>query len=47
MNKDRLQVEALTVESFGTGEPGDVDGCVCDYPPCICTAGEDCTTRPR
>ncbi len=46
MNKHRLQVETLAVESFGTG-PGDVDGCVCDYPPCICTAGEDCTTHTQ
>jgi hypothetical protein len=44
MNKHRLKVECLKVESFGTSGPGDLEGCVCDYPPCICTAGEDCTT---
>lgn len=40
-----LDAGALKVESFGTA-PGDAAGCVCDYPPCICTAGEDCTS-PR
>jgi hypothetical protein len=45
MSRHRLQVEALDVETFGTSEPVGADGCVCDYPPCICTAGEDCTTR--
>jgi hypothetical protein len=44
MNRHRLAVETLNVESFGTQGPVDVGGCVCDYPPCICTAGEDCTT---
>jgi hypothetical protein len=43
MRRHSLDPEALQVESFGTA-PGDADGCVCDYPPCICTAGEDCTT---
>lgn len=47
MNRHRLQPETLKVESFGTGAPVDVDGCVCDYPPCICTAGEDCVTTTQ
>lgn len=43
MRRHGLDPDALKVESFGTS-PGDASGCVCDYPPCICTAGEDCTT---
>lgn len=42
MNRHRLEIETLKVESFGTGV--DAGGCICDYPPCGCTAGEDCTS---
>lgn len=43
MRKHRLNLDSLNVDSFGT-EPVDAGGCVCDHPPCICTAGDDCTT---
>ena len=51
MRKLKLQAEKLAVESFETfttAEASDTipyrGGCVCDIAPCICTAGEDCTT---
>ena len=50
MNRRRLRLDALSVESFRTAAdphavPGAGDGgeCVCDDPPCICTKGPDCT----
>lgn len=52
MKKHTLHAEALKVESFNTiADPTDVrgtvrdqpDGCICLAPPCICSAGPDCT----
>jgi hypothetical protein len=48
MNKTRLKLEALAVESFVTAKayaetvvtPG--AGCVCDMAPCICSKAPDC-----
>ena len=51
MKKLTLKAEKLVVESFetfATPEATDtvqaIGGCVCLAPPCICTAGPDCTT---
>lgn len=44
MNRHRLETETLNVESFRIHGDADAGGCVCDYPPCICTAGGDCVT---
>lgn len=49
--KFKLKAESLMVESFTTStEPGepretvkDPEYCICFAPPCICTAGPDCT----
>lgn len=51
MNKHKLDADALKVEAFettaeltwSTDTVVDADGCVCFAPPCICTAGADCT----
>lgn len=52
MRKHKLHADALKVESFDTiTDSTDVrgavedqpDGCICFAPPCICTAGPDCT----
>lgn len=50
MNKARLKLDALAVESFATANKGYTDslvtpgrGCVCDMPPCGCTGAPDCT----
>jgi hypothetical protein len=51
MNKLKLQAENLQVVSFDTiadptetrGTVRDPGGCICFAPPCICTAGPDCT----
>lgn len=52
MNKLKLEAESLKVESFGTitdptdpsgGTVRDPGGCICFAPPCICSAGPDCT----
>lgn len=52
MNRQKLNPEILKVESFDTitdptdprgtvkDDPG---GCICLAPPCICSAGPDCT----
>ena len=52
MKQSRLSLESLAVESFPTtAAPRDArgtqapDGCVCLAPPCVCSAGPDCTTR--
>jgi hypothetical protein len=54
MNKLTLQVETLKVESFSAitdpaearGTVQDPGGCICFAPPCICSAGPDCTQTP-
>lgn len=54
MNKFKLKAETLMVESFHTitepGEPRetvkDPQYCICFAPPCVCTAGPDCTGAP-
>lgn len=50
MKKLKLHAEMLSVQSFSTTEPSepsgtvrDPGGCICFAPPCICTAGPDCT----
>jgi hypothetical protein len=52
MIKHKLQAESLKVESFDTiTDPTDTrgtvkdnpGGCICFAPPCICSAGPDCT----
>lgn len=51
MNKHKLKAESLKVESFDIiadpAEPRetvrDPGGCICFAPPCICSAGADCT----
>jgi hypothetical protein len=53
MRKHKLHVDALKIESFNTiADPTDVRGtvpdepgagCICFAPPCICSAGPDCT----
>jgi hypothetical protein len=49
MNKARLKLETLAVESFATAGKTYTetvragDGCVCDVAPCICTKAPDCT----
>lgn len=51
MPKHKLEVESLKVESFDAiTDPTDVrgtvdqpNGCICFAPPCICSAGPDCT----
>lgn len=51
MKKLTLKAEKLVVESFETFttlEASDTvpqdNGCICFAPPCICSAGPDCTT---
>jgi hypothetical protein len=51
MKKHTLQAEKLVVESFETFSTPDrtdtveqIGGCICFAPPCICSAGPDCTT---
>lgn len=53
MIKHKLEAESLKVESFDTiTDPTDPrgtvkdnpGGCVCFAPPCVCSAGPDCTT---
>jgi hypothetical protein len=53
MTKHKLEAESLKVESFGTiTDPTDSvgtvkpnpGGCICFAPPCICSAGPDCTS---
>lgn len=52
MRKHKLEAESLKVVSFdtitdSTDSRGTVDqpnGCICFAPPCICSAGPDCTT---
>lgn len=51
MSSLKLDPGTLAVESFGTvddpEEPvTDPGGCICFAPPCICTAGPDCTCPP-
>jgi hypothetical protein len=52
MIKHKLEAESLKVESFNTiTDPTDLrgtvadnpGGCICLAPPCICSAGPDCT----
>jgi hypothetical protein len=52
MRKHKLEVASLKVEAFSTitdpTSPTDTavdqpNGCVCFAPPCVCTAGPDCT----
>ena len=50
MRKLQLKAEKLVVQSFvtlATVEGSDTveqgNGCICFAPPCICTAGPDCT----
>ena len=51
MTRHKLQAESLKVESFTTitdptdprGTVKDHGGCICLAPPCICSAGPDCT----
>ena len=37
-----LDLDALAVDSFVPADDGGPDGCICDMPPCICSAGPDC-----
>lgn len=55
MKKHKLHVDALKIDSFNTiTDPTDSrgtvaelpNGCICFAPPCICSAGPDCATRP-
>jgi hypothetical protein len=46
MKKHKLNAENLKVEAFETSPSQRdvaVDGCICLAPPCICSAGPDCT----
>lgn len=45
MKKHALNADSLKVETFVTFTDSiDAAGtCVCDYPPCICSKGPDCT----
>lgn len=51
MDKHRLNLDSLSVKSFSTiTEPTTTTGpdrpagtCVCFAPPCVCSAGPDCT----
>jgi hypothetical protein len=45
VKKHALKADSLKVETFVTfTDSTDVAGtCVCDYPPCICSNGPDCT----
>lgn len=48
MNRFKLKPESVMVESFHTvAGPGDTmndpQHCICFAPPCICTAGPDCS----
>lgn len=51
MKKNKLNAESLKVESFDTsasptqfGDTAvDAGNCICFAPPCICSAGPDCT----
>ena len=51
MRKLQFDPESLMVTSFGIAEPIDAtdtvrqpgQGCICFAPPCICSAGPDCT----
>lgn len=54
MNKHKLEAESLKVESFDIiAEPEDPRGtndpanCICFAPPCICSAGPDCTANTQ
>ncbi len=49
MNKARLKLEALAVESFSTAGDAYAEnpvapgaGCICDMAPCICSRAPDC-----
>ena len=46
MNKTRLKLETLAVESFATASYTDTvradNGCICDVAPCICSRAPDC-----
>lgn len=50
MDKHKLKADSLKVESFDIAAPTetretvrDPGGCICFAPPCICSAGPDCT----
>lgn len=53
MIRHKLEAEALQVESFDTivdsthtrGTVDQPNGCICFAPPCICSAGPDCTAN--
>lgn len=54
MRKHKLHVDALKIESFSIVDPSDGrgttpdkpgGGCICFAPPCICSAGPDCTQQ--
>lgn len=49
MKKHKLNAESLKVEAFETSSSDadvtvkDPGNCICLAPPCICSAGPDCT----
>lgn len=52
MRKHKLHIDALKIETFSTiadpaspvvNQPDRPNGCICFAPPCICSAGPDCT----
>lgn len=56
MRKHKLHMDSLKIESFSTiAAPEDVrgtvnekpNGCICFAPPCICSAGPDCTQQSQ